>query len=84
MRFDRSFSNLSAVRMARLEPCPFCGGKQPRLKSVEFDNAGDLAWQVWCWRAKCGAMGPSFLQTAEFQSPDPKQQAIDGWNTRKS
>lgn len=68
----------------QLKPCPFCGGKQPQIASVELDSTGEkgLVHFVQCTRVKCGASGPSFLQTAMEHLFDPRVQAVEGWNRR--
>lgn len=70
--------------MPKLKPCPFCGGKRPRLCAGPRDPAEQVEDNVFveCMRTRCGARGPVFTQWAEFQRPDPVQQAIDAWNKR--
>lgn len=56
-----------------LLPCPFCGGKSPKLSHQEG------RWFVHCVRNACRASGPSF-SAAE---PRHMDQAKEAWNRRK-
>lgn len=71
----------------KLQPYPFCGGKRPKLvREILTSSLGGpdfVAWFVRCQRLmKCGAVGPQFEQSAEFQQPDPRDRAIVAWNKR--
>lgn len=69
---------------AKFKPCPFCGGKRQEMRREQYEKAqGEITYFVMCTRMKCGAIGPMFLQQAEFPN-NQEELATQAWNRRAS
>ncbi len=64
-----------------LAPCPFCGGKRPKLLEMKHEILHDIDYAVICMRGRCRAAGPSFTRYAEFPDNQPLL-AAEAWNKR--
>ena len=64
--------------MAKLKPCPFCGGKAELYHDTKHGSLSVYS-HVVCTNRKCGVSGAWIIESTRYASDD---RAIEAWNRR--
>lgn len=63
-----------------VEPCPFCGAKEPHLEAQVDKGQGDKWGYIFC--RQCGSRGPE-VRTRYMEPEAWRGDAIGEWNKRE-
>ena len=83
---EKGYEGQKGIKMAKLKPCPFCGGTDLDYGVKKTDNIKDncLVVLVWVECCVCGSKtrAVSFLNRSRYEAERAFDRAERAWNRR--